>query len=435
VNDWIAEHIDELAWGAVGLILVALALGTAFRRRLAWSALRSLEMHFLRSLLATLGVLIGVGSVVACMSILEGMSSKVLANLKSLGSNIIYVAPAMARVSGQPVGIAQSLTIESMQRIERDLGDVVSVIAPQATGPSPVRHFEKSESNVTIVATSGAYFEINAYKAERGRVLSHIESNDELALVAVLGAKIAEKLFGGTDPIGDSVKIGNTAYRVVGVLEKRGNVGFDNADDAVYIPIKSGLKRFFNRQWLNWLTVQVRPDSDLEDLQQKVRSVLRRAHNIRPGQPEDFKIYTQEEVRRNFTEFAMIFKIVFYSIAGISLVVGGIGIMNIMLVSVTERTREIGVRMAVGARRGDILLQFLVEALIISLLGGAFGLLLGIMFADLLDKVLQGMMATAITRDVVIAALATTTFVGVVSGLYPAYKASRLDPVEALRYE
>jgi putative ABC transport system permease protein len=173
----------------------------------------------------------------------------------------------------------------------------------------------------------------------------------------------------------------------------------------------------------------------MDELEKKVGRVLRQEHHIRVGQEDDFETYTQEEVLRQVSEFTIIFRIVFYSIAGISLIVGGIGIMNIMLVSVTERTREIGVRIAVGARRGDILLQFLVESLIISLLGGSFGLLLGMMFSDLLDKVLQGIFRTEVSTGVIIVALVTATAVGVLSGLYPAFKASRLDPVEALRYE
>jgi putative ABC transport system permease protein len=218
-------------------------------------------------------------------------------------------------------------------------------------------------------------------------------------------------------------------------MQQRGNIGFLNADECVFIPIKSGLRRFFNRRWLNLMTVQVADQDRVEEVKKKVAAVLRRAHHIRVGQPDDFEVDTLEEVMRQVNEVTIIFKIVFYSIAGISLLVGGIGIMNIMLVSVTERTREIGVRMAVGARRNDILLQFLVEAVIISLVGGAFGLLLGMMFADLLDKILQGMFKTEITINVVITALATISVVGVCSGLYPAFKASRLDPVEALRYE
>src|SRR4030095_522635 len=200
----------------------------------------------------------------------------------------------------------------------------------------------------------------------------------------LLGSQVAEKLFGGTDAVGQSIKIRNTAYRVIGVMEKRGNIGFLHADEEVfYTPIKSGLKRFFNRTWLSWISLQSPSPDKMEELQKKVKPILRRLHNIRVGQPDDFEMFTQEQILREVNSFTLIFKLVFYSIAGISLVVGGIGIMNIMLVSVTERTREIGVRVGGGAHRLDILFQFLVEALIISVLGGGFGLLLGMMFADL----------------------------------------------------
>jgi putative ABC transport system permease protein len=402
--------------------------------RLAITALRSLDTHFLRSLLATLGVLIGVGSVVACMSILEGATNEVIRNLSTLGSNVLYIQPAIARVEGRPVGSAQTLVVEDAQTLKRELPDAIQAVSCEAIGQAMVKYFQKSDDYL-VIATTEKYFEINEFSAKHGRVISASEAQDETKLVICLGHKVAEVLFGGMDPVGQSVRVRNSAYRVIGVLEPRGNIGFLNADDAVYIPIKSGLKRFFNRRWLTWISVQVADQSKVEETKTKVEAVLRRAHNIRVGQPDDFEIYTQEEVMRNVNEATIIFKVVFYSIAGISLVVGGIGIMNIMLVSVTERTREIGVRMAVGARRGDILLQFLIEAVIISLVGGAFGLLLGVMFADLLDKILQGMFTTEITVNVVITALATITVVGVLSGIYPAFKASRLDPVEALRYE
>jgi len=405
-----------------------------FFLRLAITALRSLDTHFLRSLLATLGVLIGVGSVVACMSILEGATNKILRNLSTLGSNVLYVKPAVARVEGHPVGSAQTLVVEDASILLRELPDDVTAVSCEAIGQALVKRFQKSETPY-VIATNEQYFEMNEFNATHGRVISKADAEDESKMVVCLGNKVAKSLFGGMDPVGQSVKVRNVAYRVIGVLEPRGNISFLNADECVYIPIKSGLKRFFNRRWLTWLTVQVADQDRSEEIQKKVEAVLRRAHKIRVGQPDDFEIFTQEEVLRQVNEFSAIFKIVFYSIAGISLLVGGIGIMNIMLVSVTERTREIGVRMAVGARRGDILLQFLVEALIISLVGGGFGLLLGMMFADLLDKILQGMFSTEITINVVVTALATITVVGVFSGLYPAFKASRLDPVEALRYE
>ncbi|MBU0637391.1 MAG: ABC transporter permease, partial [Planctomycetes bacterium] len=303
-----------------------------FYLRLAITALRSLETNFMRSLLATLGVLIGVGSVVACMSILEGATNEIIGSLRSLGSNVLFVSPSVARVQGHPVGTKQTLVIEDIDHLMRELPDDIEAIAPEALGQAPVNRFQKS-GTYTVVATSNQYFHIHDYEARAGRVISRADTNDETATVVALGSKVAEKIFGGTDPVGLSVKINNTPYRVIGVMQKRGNLGFLNADDCVFIPIKAGLKRLFNRKWLNRLTVMGADAEKLDDLSKRVARVLRRVHNVRVGQRDDFDIYTQEQVLQQVNEATIIFKIVFYSIAGISLLVGGIGIMNIMLVS------------------------------------------------------------------------------------------------------
>lgn len=405
-----------------------------FYLRLALTAFRSLETNFMRSLLATLGVLIGVASVVACMSILEGASNRIVENFKSLGSNVLYVFPATAQIAGRTVGISQTLVMEDIDYLRRELSDKILAIAPEAGGAVTVKRLQKTEE-ATLIATSETYFEINAFKADRGRVFRRSEANDDLCTDVLIGHKLAEKLFQGMDPINELIQINSGTYRVIGVLEKKGNLGFTNADETVYMPIRAGLSRFFNRKWLNRLTILGADSTSLKDLEKQVRKVLRRSHGIVAGQPDDFNIFNQEQSLQNINQATMIFRVVFYSIAGISLVVGGIGIMNIMLVSVTERTREIGVRIAVGARRSDILLQFLVESMIISLLGGGFGVLLGMMFADLLEKVVVDLFKTQVTTTVIAASFITASLVGIFSGIYPAYKASRLDPVEALRYE
>ncbi len=435
--------MPDLSWLSLPLAiaLTAIAAVAVLLPRFVWrlwlTAVRSLDSNFLRSLLATLGVLIGVSSVVACMSIMEGFSNDFQRRFKSLGANVMYVSPTSVRIAGREAGSAQTLKLEDMDTLQRELAADIDLIAPEAVGGAVVKYFDKAEPTAMIIATSDAYFEINDYKPVAGRVFTRSESRDETQYLAILGHGVAETLFGAGGGVGQSIKIRDVGYRVIGVMEKRGNMGFLNVDKAAFIPISTGLKRFFNRDYLDRLTVAVTDTDQAEQVEKRIKPVMRKAHRIRAGEKDDFDTFRSDQMMENVQQIMLIWKAVFYSIAGISLVVGGIGIMNIMLVSVTERTREIGVRMAVGARRGDILLQFLAEALIISLLGGGFGLLLGVMFADILENVLKetGMFKIEITPFVIVTAIGTSTVVGIFSGIYPAFKASRLDPVVALRYE
>jgi putative ABC transport system permease protein len=401
-------------------------------------ALNGLRANLLRSLLATLGVIIGVGAVIAAMSILEGSRRDIVGRIESLGSETITISPAFARSGGRIVGTMQTLTVEDADAI-RDprICPSVAQSAPQVSlAGMSVKYFSRNKQ-ATVVGTNEAFAAMYNLKVEEGRFISREDcrSKDK---VAVVGHKVAVDLFGGAPPIGQTIKIRSDSFRIVGLMEKKGDVGMGvNVDNYVFIPVTTAMGRLLGIRFIHMIVAQARSADLVDQAMSEIKRELRRRHNIRirSGAKDDFQIASQEESRRQLNEITRIFAVVLYSIAGISLVVGGIGIMNIMLVSVTERTREIGVRMAVGAQRFDILGQFLIEAGVISLLGGGFGVLTGYMISDLIQNAVQGILKTYTPPSAVIWALTMAMLTGVVSGLYPAYKASRLDPVEALRYE
>ena len=404
-----------------------------FFLRLIMTAARSLDANFLRSVLAALGVIIGVMAVISAMSIMEGSRKQILDKVEVLGSNVLYVTPKYIRRTGLMSGTAETLRLKDIPKL-KDECDQISVVAPVVAAQQTVKYFGKSARvNVQGTTTEGA--EIHGLELESGRFLSREESDSESSTVAVLGYTAAEKLFSGADCVGRPIKIGNKGFRVIGVLKKHGAGGMGSADDTAYVPVRTAMKRLLRQKQLSRLDIKSRDAEGLNECEKQVTGALRRIHKIKAGQEADFTIYNQQQRLDLFKEVNLIMSAVFYSIAGISLVVGGIGITNIMLVSVTERTREIGVRIAVGARRGDILFQFMVEALVIGVIGGAGGLLLGVMFANVLEAVLPGIIHVHTPPKVVVTAIVVAIVVGLTSGIYPAYKASRKDPVEALRYE
>ncbi len=404
-----------------------------FFLRICIMAWRGLRANLLRSLLATLGVIIGVAAVIAAMSILEGAQRDITDRIKSLGSDQITVYPASAHREGREMGVVQTLKPEDADAIVQPLAcPDVEFASPEVLAAAQVKYFNRN-ANLTVLGSNQYYAAMNNYAVAEGRFIT---KEDVLAKtkVAVLGYKAAKDLFGGRPAVNSAIKIRGIGFRVVGVMEKKGMIGFRNVDSQVVIPISTAMDRVFGIKIVTAITVKARDPSRVNEATQQVKRVLRSRHTIRPGDPDDFNVFNQEEQRKQFREITRIFAVVLYSIAGISLVVGGIGIMNIMLVSVTERTREIGVRMAVGAQRWDILRQFLIEAGTISLLGGAFGVLIGYAMSDLLEKITR-VLETYTPPSVVAWALGMAVATGVLSGIYPAYKAARLDPVEALRYE
>lgn len=402
-----------------------------FYLRILLTAFRSLRQNMLRSLLATLGVIIGVSAVIAAASILQGAKRDILDRFESLGADQIIVVNGTERRSHRATP-KSSLLPEDADLILRENPDVIKAVAPQYTGGGQTKYFEKNFSGV-ILGTTEAYAPINKYEVTEGRFLTAEDVHGN-AMVCVLGYKVAQELFGALTPTGKTVKIEGRSFIVVGVMEEKGTLGFMEVDNQVIVPLSTAMDRMFGSKHLGMMVVQcVQARKVLAGIE-RVKKTLRASHRIKAGDDDDFTIFTQERMKQEFSQVALIFAVVLYSIAGISIIVGAIGIMNIMLVSVTERTREIGVRMAVGARRGDILLQFLAESSTISFIGGGLGVVCGWAMAELLGDVTQ-VIKTYTPTLYVFLALGMAVVVGIASGLYPAIRASRLDPIQSLRYE
>jgi ABC-type antimicrobial peptide transport system permease subunit len=403
-----------------------------FYLRIIFTAILSLKTNLLRSLLATIGVIIGVAAVVAAMSIIDGLTREVEKSIESFGSNVLQVFPGAKRQGGQQVGEVQTLSIDDAESLVDQCPSVIRS-TPEVMGVSPVKFLSKNV-RATVLGTMPQYTDIRTYRPEEGRFFNRSEVKSE-AYVVVLGHKVARELFGQGSPLGFTVKIQGKTFTVIGVMEKKGTMGLTRVDDQVIIPVTTAMKRLFGYRSVQSISVQAKSNELASDAQKQITKLLRKRHKTPPGYDNDFSIFSQEQISKSFQETSQRLRIVFYSIAGISLVVGGIGIANIMLVSVTERTREIGVRMAVGAQRFDILSQFLAESSLISVVGGSIGVLVGIGFSRILTGLSADMLKVYVAPSAVIIALTVAFVTGMISGIYPAYKASRLDPVEALRYE
>ncbi|MCO6438751.1 MAG: ABC transporter permease [Phycisphaerae bacterium] len=402
-----------------------------FHLRLIMIALLSLRQNFLRSTLATLGVIIGVGAVVSAVSILEGAKQDVLERFESLGADQVMVFNGAQRHGGRAVNL-QTLLPEDADLILEENPDRVVRVSPQWQGAAQIKYFENN-AVAQLLGASDAYSPMNNYFVQDGRFITR-EDVRGMTMVCVLGFKLKGELFGALPAIGKTVKINGKSFVVVGVMEEKGVLGFSEVDRQAIIPLSTAMNRMFGQRYLTMMVVQCADTSMLESCIERVKKSLRVAHRIRAGEDDDFTIFTQENFKQQFGQVTQIFAIVLYSIAGISIAVGAIGIMNIMLVSVTERTREIGVRIAVGARRFDILRQFLAEASIISMFGGSLGIVCGWAICNFLEKYTE-VLKTRTELTTVLFSLCMALLVGIASGIYPAIRAARLDPVQSLRYE
>jgi macrolide transport system ATP-binding/permease protein len=397
------------------------------------AALRSLWQNRMRALLTILGILIGVTAVIAMVSVGQGAQAQIAQRIEGLGSNLLTVVPGNMRTGGMGQGgqgSAVSLTYEDGEAMRNQVLGIAGVAAEMSTRAQV--KYGRNNWNTTVTGTSADYPLVRNWNVAEGRFFT-AEENDTRRAVCVLGSDVVTNLFGGEDPLGKNIKIQNSSFQVVGVLETRGGGGFFSQDDVVLVPVLTAMRRFTGRNQVRSIAVSVTNKADMALVQDDITQLMRERHRLAEGVDNDFQIMSQEDVLQTVQGVSQTMTLLLASIAGISLLVGGIGIMNIMLVSVTERTREIGIRKAVGARRRDILAQFLTEAIILSGTGGLLGWLFGTLGARLIS--IFGNMPTQVSLGTVGLALGFSVAVGLFFGIYPARKASKLDPIQALRYE
>ncbi len=400
-------------------------------------AVRALLRNKMRSFLTGLGIIIGVGAVIAMVAIGEGAKATVQQAFSSMGANLLIILPGTTTSGGRFGGFGSlpTLTWDDLDAIRREVPTIRYAAASLRTA-APVQS-EDQNWTTTIYGTSPDYFDMRDWPVALGNrfTQSDVESGTKVAL---LGATVADKLFGAyANPVGASIRIKNIPFQVIGVLSKKGqSAGGQDYDDSVYVPqstfqakIQGGLQKYIS----GVIMVSAISPTDTQRAETQITGLLRDRHHIAPGADDDFSIRNLTEMAGALEQGTQTLTTLLASIAAVSLLVGGIGIMNIMLVSVTERTREIGLRMAVGAKSKNILAQFLIEALTLSIAGGAIGVVLGLLAAERLAAHFHWPML--IRPEIVLIAVGFSALVGVVFGLYPARKASRLDPIEALRFE
>lgn len=397
-------------------------------------ALKAIRANTLRSLLTTLGIVIGVAAVIAVVSIVQGLQHLITGQLQGVGATYVMVMPDTGNQGPGVVARQVRLTWEDGQAIAEKVPGIVA-ITPVLVG-SQQMVYRDQQHRTMVLGVSEAWPEVNNHTVDRGRFFGRLDVQRRSG-VAVIGERVVEELGLGDDPLGAEITVGSLPFTVVGVMEKRGQSLGQDVDDLVFIPFETSLSLFGRAAGDQvQLRLQAASTEVVERVKDDITRILRDRHQIGADEPNDFRVLLQDELLDTFTSILGSVTLVVGGVVGIALIVGGIGIMNIMLVSVTERTREIGLRKAIGARRRDILVQFLVEAVALSLVGGVLGLAAGWGLGALVAAVLPGDWPAAyVPLWAVALAFGFCSLVGVAFGLYPAAKASRLDPIEALRYE
>ena len=395
-------------------------------------ALRALRRNKLRSMLTSLGIIIGVGSVIAMVSIGNGATAQIEERIASLGTNLVMIRPGNFHNGAVNSGLdgAATLTPQDANAIKREIPDIVA-ISPEVRSRSQVLA-DGYNWNTQVYGESADYLELRDWRIAQGTMFAPADVQ-RAAKVAVVGQTIVDELFGGMSPVGQLIRIGGAPFRVIGTLAPKGyTADGGDQDDLIIVPYTSHMRRLERRTYLSSINVQVSDMDKSQQVQDRIASLLAYRHRIASNGP-DYRIRDQEEITERATAVTSTMTMLLGAVAGISLLVGGIGIMNIMMVSVTERTREIGLRLAVGAHGGDVLRQFLVEALVVSSIGGLLGVIFGVGGSQLLGY-FKGW-PIEVSLGSIVVAVGFSALIGVFFGFYPARRAAKLDPIEALRFE
>ncbi len=393
-------------------------------------SLKSLWGNKLTSFLAILGIIIGVGAVITMVAIGSGARNSVMERINSMGTNLLIVRPARAQGRGVRSGSRQTLTVDDAETIVNSV-DNIRKIAPVVNTRAQLKYYNQN-TNTSVCGTTRTYFSIRNFQLEQGRFFTEYES-ERNSRVVVMGSQTAEDLFGDTDCVGEIIKVKGMNFRIIGVLQSKGDQGWFNPDDQIIMSYTTAMNQIQGVDYLSEIDIEVTDENTIDRVENVVESLLRKRHRMLPEDESDFHIQNQAEMLETASNVLGTFTILLSGIAGISLLVGGIGIMNIMLVTVTERIREIGIRKSIGAKNRDILSQFLIEAILMSSIGG----LLGIGFGCLASYGLA--FYTSLSPEIdafsIILSISISASVGVFFGFYPAKRAASLDPIEALRHE
>lgn len=398
-------------------------------------AITTLTVNKMRTFLAILGIIIGIGSVIALISLGQGSQKSIENQIQSLGSNLLTVSPGGQVAGGvrSAAGSATTLTLADAKAIESS-PEVTSVksVSPEYTGRSQVIA-GKNNTNTQIIGVYPTYADVHKVEISTGSFVTDGHVNG-ISKVAVLGPQTAEDLFGeGIDPVGETIRIEGQTLQVIGVTTSKGGTGFNNPDSMVYVPLTTAQKQLFGEDHLTSIALEAISEDDMILAQNQVGYLLLARHNLTNPSDADFSMFSQEDILNTASEITGTFTTLLGGIAAISLLVGGIGIMNIMLVTVTERIREIGLRKALGAKKKTIITQFLIEAILLTVVGGFIGMLLGIGISYILSSVMS--IPFSVSTSSIALAIGVSGGIGILFGWYPAQKAANLQPIEALRYE